>query len=1394
MKIAVVGTQCIGKSTFIKDFLNKWSMYKTPDESYRKENPEEDYIEAELTEEEIEEYRKGGFIIDEYPDGGQIYTYAGNPNASYKKIGNQWYISNKSTGNNFIPINDPEGKRAAELNKNAVALFPGQPKPVEEIRPVQGAPKPVINQTVWENAAGTSQKNAIAREKQLQGLKNSVVLADQELAKKIESQKAASIAAYENQMTQNMQHEQPLDMMDWLWQVAAFGPTVAPGAWTAAETVGSAALPYLQTAFNTSLPGMSGIAGATYGNALASGFAGDAIVNRLLPAPGKIQEGKYGEAAADVATGVLDLWGANMLSPLYQGTKTTASELGRFIGTKEGLLSNAYKVNPFANKIPFLNLPKEGELIKHPFIPNQYNKIENLSNKVDYFHLKADPDNLPYIAAQNTSRWHELNNDSRFFIKRTDTQPQAIIDSPRYFGEDLTDPDKLSIPLKYLDEFRLQENISNKPHWLKGYPEVPRELPGSPNSSDEILKSGFDRNFLTRPLTPFTKNELTSIPNKNLKYRKIGNKAGLQDLINKGGAQAPAPMRMKSGLTVDTPFFGMGKKPDENYKGLFAVELKPDNSNYTWSSRVAGTDNYGVAPFDKVTGRSIKNVPLEDLNVYRKKFLSNNYRKLDPDNLEEGLKYANAQQYAEAAYKWGARGLAADQLFNEGEYRKKLQDIISNNFIDYKQEGGEPKRKKTQFQPGTYDPNETAGYILDEQEVVVQGKLTNWGKAARDYKKRHPEEEFINKKKKQYLKNNKNLIIDKWGTKTGYGNKNAISSYNWPDYLVDNFKNEYDYNKNTAVVKKVSRQEGWNPNRRTQYVDKLNDTQRGIVAESKYGSKLQPTYWDRTLAGLATLASKFSPELRDAMNKGNMPGLTQKESQEILNAKMTKIPFTDIDLPFSIPIGGLESFAALEIPGTIPANYLKNTGLSTGSSYKEMPSWYSGEKMANVTDTDVTALNPLTYAGLEAIPELGINLAKGAYKAGSAGVDLAKTNPQAWFKTPEQILETPGLYSSAMGRTSWKDPVGKLNKFVDDAKIKSSYKRENALLDKYPGFENRNTRIPLQQEEQLKRLEIEKAIEARNLRRTKLPIKQVLTEQGTKLGGGQGRIFVNTLNPDEVVKIGTFPGSSEDLANLVQTGKDLEGMPLMENVAFPTKAFTLKIPKVKGNTVIRSNSEAVQFMPWKGNPLSAENPINKPLGFGVPSDKAKRELQYMVELLDENKVGIDYFGQNNMMYDPATDSYKLVDLNYVDNPKSQFDWNNLDKPVKQRLEDKFGYEIPKEVSKELPGSPKTFKSSLGSMDMSKYEIKNPDYFTQLLNTYDSRRLSNSNKQFYKDLIASVKRQNGIATERQYNELQRLKTGNFNFGKKGYSDGGIIMELSDAEIKEYKKGGWIIEEM
>jgi len=35
MRVAVIGTACVGKSTFINDFLNNWSVYKKPEKSYR---------------------------------------------------------------------------------------------------------------------------------------------------------------------------------------------------------------------------------------------------------------------------------------------------------------------------------------------------------------------------------------------------------------------------------------------------------------------------------------------------------------------------------------------------------------------------------------------------------------------------------------------------------------------------------------------------------------------------------------------------------------------------------------------------------------------------------------------------------------------------------------------------------------------------------------------------------------------------------------------------------------------------------------------------------------------------------------------------------------------------------------------------------------------------------------------------------------------------------------------------------------------------------------------------------------------------------------------------------------------------------------------------------------
>jgi hypothetical protein len=194
--------------------------------------------------------------------------------------------------------------------------------------------------------------------------------------------------------------------------------------------------------------------------------------------------------------------------------------------------------------------------------------------------------------------------------------------------------------------------------------------------------------IITRPLTLLTKTEMLSKKGKNMGYRKIGNVAGLQDLIRKKGAQAPAPMKMRSGLYADTPFFGMGKKPNENYKGIYAVEVDPHNPKYNWTSRVAGTDNLGVAPINPKTGELIKNIPLEDLNVYRKKWFSDNYKRLDPENLEEGLKNAKLQSGLENAWKWGVRGTAAVAAH---DYMSKDSDDWApqiQNYLNIKQKGG----------------------------------------------------------------------------------------------------------------------------------------------------------------------------------------------------------------------------------------------------------------------------------------------------------------------------------------------------------------------------------------------------------------------------------------------------------------------------------------------------------------------------------------------------------------------------------------------------------------------------------------------------------------------------------------------------------------------------------
>jgi hypothetical protein len=163
------------------------------------------------------------------------------------------------------------------------------------------------------------------------------------------------------------------------------------------------------------------------------------------------------------------------------------------------------------------------------------------------------------------------------------------------------------------------------------------------------------------------------------------------------------------------------------------------------------------------------------------------------------------------------------------------------------------------------------------------------------------------------------------------------------------------------------------------------------------------------------------------------------------------------------------------------------------------------------------------------------------------------------------------------------------------------------------------------------------------------------------------------------------------------------------------------------------------------------------------------------ELLEpmSSRIARDY-GTFKMSSDTAFENKKMG-INYMD---------ELANPYTQKgngLKDLFNQPVggPLMIGMGMMGEPKFTK-----------EIKNPDYFTQLLDTFDSKKLSASNKKYYKDLINSVKKQNGLATDRQFNELQRLKTGNFDFGSKGYNkgyaDGGEIDYELGQEVDELTK--------
>jgi hypothetical protein len=581
------------------------------------------------------------------------------------------------------------------------------------------------------------------------------------------------------------------------------------------------------------------------------------------------------------------------------------------------------------------------------------------------------------------------------------------------------------------------------------------------------------------------------------------------------------------------------------------------------------------------------------------------------------------------------------------------------------------------------DPNYLAEHpdeatrIQNEGEVSTAREASDIGKLRAEFREKNPLDIFLDEKKRQFLKKNKGL------------NKAAGNTMEkFPEDVLQNFIKEYEYKTNNYAVNKLGKKEGWNPKRRGKWVDELTPGERDAVAESKYGSKLQPSYWSRSLAGVQELGNTLLP---GQPFQYNIPGLTKKEQKEIRESKL----------------GALETLAPIDMQGAWLANIAKNTGLSTGSDYKELPGILSGEKMANVEDKDAMALNLGTYAGLEAIPELGVNLVKGVGKGIAKGYDAVATGnsilPIAW-----KVEETSPLKSILQNKNYnlTDEEAAILNEYINNPyKIKSSPEKS--------------------------------------------------------------KIFTNIIQKNQVDLSGiNQPISRYD--NYYVSSYDREPL--------PTKyGSTFSFPRDRSWSIGIDNNASTR--------------LTEKQRLVIPSRYAKK--------LNENFHAVNYSDPRlpealSRPYEKELIGNVPEGFKVIGNSKEGNIENIIIKPLKKDSPKTFStLPISDKLKQFFDRPPGPLMIGLGGSEKFTRKVPYPDYYLSImkLNKYNSKQ-----KKYFEDLIESVKSQGNVATERQYDELQRIKTGDYNYGKKGFAEGGIVSELTKKEIDKLIKQGYIIEEI
>jgi len=270
------------------------------------------------------------------------------------------------------------------------------------------------------------------------------------------------------------------------------------------------------------------------------------------------------------------------------------------------------------------------------------------------------------------------------------------------------------------------------------------------------------------------------------------------------------------------------------------------------------------------------------------------------------------------------------------------------------------------------------------------------------------------------------------------------------------------------------------------------------------------------------------------------------------------------------------------------------------------------------------------------------------------------------FQSPAERLVNPEAYKVLTGRSS--GIRGNILEGYYNLKQKNILKAQNKLNNKV--FDARRSNQDDLAESFIEKRDvlnndydkIQKTINDWRLKYSGLPITP------TNMGGGQGSIFKNNLNQNELIKVGSYFGNEQSLNNLVELGKTYNNPNVA--AAFPTKAIPFT-KTVESNGLVGQNINAAQFMP--------KLDYNSGL-YSASEIMTPEQIKFHLNNLNELGLGIDYTGSAGNI-GRVGDKLGLVDLTYVGpagkRTTNYFDREGLFNPTfrNQEVLGRFKYDI-----------------------------------------------------------------------------------------------------------------------